>query len=193
MKELTAEQREAENMAFMNEPCKFNQYINEDGTVGKVYHLENGATIKINNADLILAFEEAERKFREKNFAFHTKLMSMGAKAYRVNDGWVDRKRCKVTFFNDDKTYGFYLCNRNLQKGDLIFIGTESDGGRFASIVDKVDEWEGSVTYTYTPTETIIDGEYSPYKTKNNLTKRDKIRMSLGIDIKLHTDIYNED
>ena len=193
MKELTAEQREAENMAFMNEPCKFNQYINEDGTVGKVYHLENGATIKINNADLIPAFEEAERKFREKSFAFHTKLMSMGAKAYRANDGWVDRKRCKVTFFNDDKTYGYYWCNRNLQKGDLIFIGTESDGGRFASIVDKVNEWEGSVTYTYTPTETIIDGDYSPYKTKNNLTKRDKIRMFLGIDIKLHTDIYNED
>ena len=184
MKQLTAEQRKAENIAFMNEPCKFNQYINEDGTVGKVYHLGNGATIKINNADFIPAFEEVERKFREKSFAFHTKLMSMGAKAYRVNDGWVDRKRCKVTFFDSNKTYGFYWCNRNLHKGDLIFIGTERNGGRFASIVDKVDEWKGSVTYTYTPTETIIDGEYSLYKTKNNLTKRDKIMLSLGIDIK---------
>lgn len=193
MKQLTAEQREAENIAFMNEPCKFNQYINEYGTMGKVYHLVNGATIKINNADFIPAFEEAERKFREKSFAFHTKLMSMGAKAYRVNDGWVDRKRCKVTFFDRNKTYGFYWCNRNLHKGDLIFIGTESDGGRFASIVDKVDEWEDSVTYTYTPTETIIDGNYSSYKTKNNLTKRDKIMLFLGIDIKLHTDIFNED
>ena len=193
MKQLTAEKRISENIAFLNEPCKFKQYINENGTVGKVYHLESGATIKINDADFIPAFEEAERKFREKSFAFHTKLMSMGARAYRVNDGWVDRKKCKVTFFNGEKIYGYYWCNRELQKGDLIFIGTESNGGRFASIVDKVDEWRGSVSYTYTPTEIVIDGEYSPYKTKNNLTKRDKIMMFLGKEIKLHTDIFNED
>lgn len=181
------------DIAFLNEPCKFEQYINEDGTVGKVYHLECGAVVKINDANFIPAFEEAERKFREKSFAFHTKLMSMGAKAYRVNDGWVNRKKCKVTFFDNDKTYGFYWCNRNLQKGDLIFIGTEDDGGRFASIVDKVDEWRYSVSYTYTPMEIVINGRYSPYKTKNNLTKKDKIMMFFGKEIKLHTDIFNED
>lgn len=192
MIQKTAEQRKAENIAFMNEPCKFRQYINDDGTVGKTYKLQNGATVKINNADFIPIFEKAEREFRGKSTAFHDKLFAMGAKAYRVNDGWVDRKRCQVTFF-DEKDFGFYWGSRELKAGDLIFIGTESDGGRFAKIIDKVDEWRGSVTYSYTPTETTIDGEYSPYKTKNNLTKADKLKMFLGKKMWIHADIYNEE
>lgn len=176
-----------------DDPCRFNQYINDDGTVGKIYHLEDGATVKINDADFIPIFEEFRREWKKRNKLFHEKLLAMGAKAYRVNDGWVDRKNCKVTFFIDNKTHGFYWYNNNLQKGDLIFIGTESDGGRFATIVNKEDEWKYSVTYTYSPTQTTIDGKYGPYKTKNNLTKKDKILMFLGANICTCTDIYNED
>ena len=49
-------------------PCRFNQYINENGTIGKVYYLESGATVKINNADFIPVFEKSqlEQKKRKK-------------------------------------------------------------------------------------------------------------------------------
>lgn len=174
-------------------PCRFNQYINENGTIGKVYYLESGATVKINNADFIPVFEKSQREQEKRNKLFHERLSAMGVKAYRVNDGWVDRKNCKVTFFSHNKTYGFYWYNNNLQKGDLIFIGTESYGGRFAIIENKEYEISDSVTYTYSPTQTIIDGKYGPYKTKNNLTKIDKVLMFLGVNVRVCTDIYNEE
>ena len=99
MQYKTEEQRRAENAAFLNEPCRFEQYINSDGTVGKKIPIGNhGAYIKINDAALVSSFMENHIKQEKANEEFHQKLMSLGVRSYRCNDGWVDREKCIVTF-----------------------------------------------------------------------------------------------
>ncbi|MBQ2600589.1 hypothetical protein II582_04450 [bacterium] len=47
---------------------------------------------------------QALREQKEEDKKFHEKLISLGVKAYRVNDGWVDRKNNVVTFFKSEKS-----------------------------------------------------------------------------------------
>ena len=145
----------------MNEPCRFRQYINEDGSVGKVYNLSNGATVKVNDADFVPIFEAHQAQWNKQHREFHKKMMSMGVKAYRYNDGWVDRKKCIVTFFSDEQDEGAYWGNMSLELGDKIFIGDLFDGGRFAIITAVFKQYPGqrSRYYGYKPLDEVLDGE----------------------------------
>ena len=73
----------------------------------------------------------------------------MGVKAYRCNDGWVDRDRHIITFFEDEVKKGYYMGNMNLKEGDKIFIGNESSGGQFALIDNVIDVVFGIAKYHY--------------------------------------------
>ena len=92
---------------------------------------------------------EADRKFDAECDAFHDRMMSLGVKAYRSNDGWVDRENHNVTFFSSERTRGYYWGNMHLEKGDKIYIGSAYSEGKFALIENVVERGYHSVTYHY--------------------------------------------
>ena len=61
--------------------------------------------------------------------------MDIGVKAYRVNDGWVDRENKIVRFRDSEKDIGHYYGRTDLMPGDKIFIGCMDLGGFIAEIV----------------------------------------------------------
>lgn len=101
------------------------------------FQLKGGGSIRVNNPSMVAGVANTLRDFNAKGLAFHENLLSMGVKAYRCNDGWVDRENHIITFFLNDNTEGWYWGNLELQEGDKIFIGDVSAGGKYA-IVDKV-------------------------------------------------------
>lgn len=163
-------------MAYVEQGPFFPLYVNDDGTVGKEYRYGDGSAWRVNDARMIDVFERSESMFRDRCGAYHERLMGKGVKAYRCNDGWVDRKRCKVTFFSHERTEGYYWGSLFLSVGDRIFIGCVDNGGRFAEIIrcgELTPGW-GSRDYYYRPLEetldgcNMIDGTPSPFITKFN-------------------------
>jgi len=156
---LTDEQRKAENIKFLNKPPRFPLYENPDGSIGKIIPIgKRGGYVKINDASLVSSFLESERKWNEQNEAFHHKLLGLNVKAYRCNDGWVDREKCRVTFFKDDDEIGWYW-HTGCKVDDKIFIGNRCDGGRFAIITDIKYSPGMSYIYTFKPLPDTLDGE----------------------------------
>lgn len=113
------------------------------------FKMPGGGTIIVNNPSMVDEVAEGLHKFNMECLEFHQKLMSLGVKAYRCNDGWVDRHHHNVTFFSSEKEHGYYWGNMNLQSGDMIFIGNAHSGGHFATIENVIDRGYGSVTYHY--------------------------------------------
>lgn len=98
--------------------------------------LYGGGTCLV-DADIAPIIMEVERKIQDDARAFHDKLLSLGVKAYRVNDGWVDRKRRIVTLFEDDYDIGYYYRGlKEINVGDLIAIGDVSDGAMIVRVVE---------------------------------------------------------
>lgn len=60
---------------------------------------------------------------------YHNALMALGVKAYRGNDGWVDRENNAATFFRCDRSEGYNYVADTMETGDLIFIGSHDIGG----------------------------------------------------------------
>lgn len=167
-------------------------YYNPDGTIGKVLEMAGGGQIKVNDARFIPQIEYAIAKEKTEQKNFHDYLMSIGVKAYRANDGWVDRKKCIVRLFRHEKHHGWYWGNLNLNVGDKIFIGNCYDGGRLAEITELLDYglFNDSRAYRYKPLDKTIDGIERKFKTENNLTIWDLIKNLFGCDLHLKTDIF---
>lgn len=109
----------------------------------------NGGVTIVHDMSVLGDILEADRKFYAKCDAFHDRMMSLGVKAYRCNDGWVDRKNLNITFFHNERTKGYYWGNMYLEKGDKIFIGNAHSDGKFALIENVVGHGLYSVTYHY--------------------------------------------
>lgn len=170
--------------------ARFPLYINEDGTIGKKIDLGNGGSIVVNDSNLVGTMMSITNKFNRTCSEFHDKLMALGVKAYRCNDGWVDRKRCIAIIDPHERKKGYYWFG-DAHVGDKIFIGNSHNGGRMAEVV-KVKEWVmGALAFYYKPLEEVIDGADSPFITKNNAPKYtfwDKINGRKKPYLK--TDIY---
>lgn len=167
----------------------FPLYINKDGSIGKRVDLGNGGYMQINDATMVKPLLAAERKFREQCNEFHEKLLSMGVKTYRCNDGWVDRKNCIMTIFLSEHDKGYYYYG-GVKVGDKIFIGNAHDGGRFAEVT-KVEEGFASLDVSYKPLEETLDGFRCKYITINNAPKLSFWDRLLGKEQPyLSTDIY---
>lgn len=114
------------------------------------------------------------RKSNARKKEFHELLMSMGVRAYRTNDGWVDREKHIVTLFSDECTYGWYYGVNELKEGDKIFIGDESSGGQFAVVDAVVDSFNlgdhDTRKYHYNLIEEYIDRDWK-FRTKAEMTK----------------------
>ena len=104
------------------------------------FHLDDGAKIIVNNPSLVPEVAAQLKESRDREVAFHQQLLSLGVKAYRCNDGWVDRQNHIVTFFRDERNRGWYWGNLHLKSGDLIYIGNAYKDGCFA----RVDMMTGS-------------------------------------------------
>ena len=113
------------------------------------FKTSGGGRIIVNDHSMINDVSKLLRDFDKKCMSFHQKLLSMGVKAYRSNDGWVDRNKHIITFFDHEKTQGYYFGNMNLKEGDKIFIGNESAGGQFAKIDKVINIGYGSAKYHY--------------------------------------------
>ena len=103
----------------------------------------------MHNPEILDSILESERRFNSECDAFHDRMMSMGVKAYRSNDGWVDRVNHNLRFFAEERTKGYYWGNLHLQKGDKIYIGDAHDEGKFAIIESVVDKSNSSAKYHY--------------------------------------------
>ena len=167
-------------------------YYNPDGTIGKVFDMPGGGQIKVNDARLVPQIENCIAEQNTKYEKFHDYLMSIGVKAYRANDGWVDRKERIVTLFRHEQERGFYWGNLNLNVGDKIFIGNCRNGGRLAEITELLDYglFRDCRYYKYKPLDETIDGIDYKFKTNNNLTTWDLIKDLFGCDLHLQTDIF---
>jgi len=125
---------------------------------GNKIKTECGVEIVFNEMSLMPAFADLERKFEDECSAFHEKLMKMGVKSSRCNDGWVNRKKNIITFTSSNSK-GYYWNGGRLKPGDKIFIGDAHSGGRFAVVTDVRDE--GSCfqnSYGYRLSKEIIEG-----------------------------------
>lgn len=109
----------------------------------------DGSLIIIHDHDKAPEIMGCLRKFDSERRTFHEKLMSQDVKAYRCNDGWVDRENHNITFFSNERQYGYYWGNLNLKKGDKIFIGDAHDYGKFAIIEDVLSHNLHSAKYHY--------------------------------------------
>lgn len=99
--------------------------------------LDGGAVCRC-DAELAPSIISVQERIRTDAEIFHKKLLSLGVKAYRVNDGWVDRKKRIVTLFNDEHDYGYYYRGeQNINVGDLIAIGTVYSGAMIVKVVEK--------------------------------------------------------
>lgn len=107
--------------------------------MGTKLDFPGGGYIIVNDPAEVPGMIKFIHDINQRDAEFHHQLMEMGIKAYRCNDGWVDRKNHIVTFFDDEREHGWYWGNMNLVQGDKIFLGNPSDGGQFA-IVDGVAE-----------------------------------------------------
>lgn len=125
---------------------------------GNKIKTEGGAEITFNDMSFMPAFVALERRFEDECSAFHDKLMKMGVKSYRCNDGWVNRKKNIITFTSSN-TKGYYWNGGRLKIGDKIFIGNVHSGGRFAVVTDIHDEGSRfQDSYGYKLSEEIIEG-----------------------------------
>lgn len=125
---------------------------------GNKIKTEGGADITFNDMSFMPAFVALERKFEDECSAFHDKLMKMGVKSYRCNDGWVNRKKNIITFTSSNSK-GYYWNGGRLKIGDKIFIGNMNDGGRFAVVTDVHSEDSSFLdSYGYRLTKEIIEG-----------------------------------
>lgn len=113
----------------------------------------NGGVTIVHDMSVLGDILEADRKFYTECDAFHDRMMSLGVKAYRCNDGWVDRENHNLTFFSDERTKGYYWGNMYLEKGDKIFIGDAHSEGKFALIENVVNYGYHCVTYHYSLVE----------------------------------------
>lgn len=109
----------------------------------------DGSSIIIHDHDKAPGIMGCLRKFDEECYAFHEILMSQDVKAYRCNDGWVDRENHNITFFSNDRQYGYYWGNLNLKNGDKIFIGNAHSYGKYAIIESVVSHGYHSSKYHY--------------------------------------------
>ena len=155
-----------------------------------------GGCIEIHDSRLLSTFIESEIKRRNEIKDFHNKLMEMDIKAYRCNDGWVDRKNHYVTFFSDDVKKGYYWGNKDLKVGDIIFIGNMDDGGRFAKIIKCDKLWvsyDGKWTrkYGYEPLDETLNGNDRPYITEKTMTIKQKLLRFFGFfnEFQIQTEI----
>lgn len=133
--------------------------------------MEDGSVWQVNDASRIGEFERIHRDFNDECNDFHELLMNSGVKAYRCNDGWVDRKRCTAKFFSNEAVKGYYWGNMHLIAGDLIFIGNAHDGGRFAVVIKAETMWGNAIECHYYPLAFTLDGKNRKYITKNNAPK----------------------
>lgn len=133
---------------------------------------------------------------------FNKKLIEQGVKAFRPNDGWVNRKGLGIIFFKTNP-YGnnpietmYYHPDAPLQVGDLIFIGDYTKGGRYTRIEKCRDERNDSYTYDYSPLYDYVDGYDYKYITRKNYPRIDtslweRIKYRLGLyEPEFVTDIY---
>lgn len=158
--------------------------------------IPGGGFIEIHDSRLLPTFIENEKKRRNEMEEFHNKIMGMGVKAYRCNDGWVNRDDHNVTFFSDDKEEGYYWGNKDLEVGDTIFIGNMNDGGRFAKIIKCDKLWVSydgnwTRTYGYEPLDETLNGNDRPYITEKTLTKKQKLLRFFGFfnEVQIQTEI----
>ena len=118
-----------------------------------------GQTTIVHDLSVLDDIIRADRKFYAECDAFHAKMMELSVKAYRCNDGWVNREHNIVTFHPDDKTPGYYWGNRNLKSGDKIFLGNAGDGGVFAYIDYMMEITSYCVRYHYILSDEIMDAQ----------------------------------
>ena len=118
-----------------------------------------GTTITVNRPDLVPLMQEVIEKGIARNEAFHKALVERGVKAYRCNDGWVDRENFKVTFIGPEREKGYYWGSKALLEGDLIFIGNSHSGGRFARITGPAKSYGPySWSYYFEPLDWTLEG-----------------------------------
>lgn len=139
--------------------------------MGTKLDFPGGGHIIVNNPAMLPGVALSILDFNQKSDKFHSQLMELGVKAYRCNDGWVDRENHIVTFFAYERERGWYWGNMNLTKGDKIFLGNPTDGGQFAIIDGIVDQGWRSVRYHYQ----LID-EYIKFDASKPKSKWAKIR-----------------
>lgn len=118
-----------------------------------------GQTTIVHDLSVLDDIIRADRKFYAECDAFHAKMMELGVKAYRCNDGWVNREHNIVTFHPDDRVHGYYWGNRDLKSGDKIFLGNAGDGGIFAYIDYMVEITSYCVRYHYVLSDEILDAQ----------------------------------
>lgn len=83
------------------------------------FDIPGGGSIEIHDSRFLPTFLEINEKMKKETVEFHNRLMGMGVKAYRCNDGWVNRDDHYVTFFSDDKEVGYYWGNKDLTESML--------------------------------------------------------------------------
>lgn len=124
----------------------------------KIPHRNGGVTI-VNDLSVLDDILRADREFYAECEAFHYKMMALGVKAYRCNDGWVNREHNIVTFHPDDRTPGYYWGNRELKSGDKIFLKDIDNGGKFAYIDYMMEITSFCVRYHYVLSDEIMDAQ----------------------------------
>ena len=160
------------------------------------FDMPGGGSVEIHDSRFLPTFLEINAKMKREMEEFHNKLMEMNVKAYRCNDGWVDRENKKVTFFCNENDKGYYWGRKDLEVGDLIFIGNMYSGGRLAKITRCETLWEHiggwSREYWYEPLGVTVAGIERPYITEKTLTWKQKILKFLGLfdENKIQTDIF---
>lgn len=170
--------------------------IPDEYLIKEKFGIPGGGSIEIHDSRFLPTFLEIDAKMKREMKEFHNKLMEMNVKAYRCNDGWVDRKNRKVTFFCNEQDEGYYFGRNDLEVGDLIFIGNMYSGGRLAKITRCETLWEHndgwSREYRYEPLDETLDGIDNPYITENTLTRKQKLLRFFGLfdENKIQTDIF---
>lgn len=139
--------------------------------MGTKIDFPGGGHIIVNDPNEVPSMIRSLQNFYNKSELFHCQLMARGVKAYRCNDGWVDRVKHIVTFFDDERNRGWYWGNMHLAKGDKIFLGNPSDGGRFAIIDGVAKQGWHCVGYYYH----LID-EYISTKLPKPKSKWQRVR-----------------
>jgi hypothetical protein len=170
--------------------------IPDEFLIKERFDFPGGGSVEIHDSRFLPTFLEINAKMKREMEEFHNKLMEMNVKAYRCNDGWVDRKNRKVTFFCNENDKGYYWGRKDLEVGDLIFIGDMYSGGRLAKITRCETLWEHnygwSRQYHYEPLGVTVAGIERPYNTEKTLTRKQKILKFLGLfdENKIQTDIF---
>jgi hypothetical protein len=170
--------------------------IPDEYLIKEKFDIPGGESVEIHDSRFLPTFLEINAKMKMEMEEFHNKLMEMNVKAYRCNDGWVDRKNRKVTFFCNEHDKGYYWGNKDLKVGDLIFIGNMHSGGRLARITRREKLWEHnngwSMEYGYEPLGVTVAGIERPYNTEKTLTRKQKILKFIGLfdENKIQTDIF---